>query len=40
MDMYELPVLDGLVSTTFGFVCIAIFAFELLWIESDANCDI
>ena len=41
MDMYELP--DGLVSTTFGLVCIAIFAifaFGLLWIECDANCDI
>ena len=43
MDMYELPVLDGLVSTSFGLVCIAIFAiftFGLLWIECDANCDI
>jgi len=32
--------LYGLVSTTFGLVCIAIFAFGLLWIECDANCDI
>ena len=35
--------LYGLVSTTFGLVCIAIFAIfalGLLWIECDANCDI